>query len=744
VVPWRFLLLRCATSPGVPVSTVACYLRFVYWNAHHNRLSPVPAGVKVRARERDLGVYDDVEAEAQTDDEGRVELQVRRGFEHQIDLYFELLFEGRKLDPVSNRLVTESPGAIDLDAVWSSEGAVTEDHLAGLVRDFGGQQIGTPAAPWTFRLWTDAWLRLCWWNPLRHAFMGLPEGTRVQAIDRHALGEVVLAEAKTGPDGCVHLNIPLQRAHRPDLAFRTAAPPEAPFADMASGAWTSVRDGAVGLPLLWESHAAFVLGDPTARGYWANFASATIGHADNPYVFDLLGEAPKARHGTLARPLIDGVQLWEAWRQLLEGARHSIHIEMMLYFDDAMGRRFTDLVLRKAAEGVDVRLMIDVNTSKTIHQLVVAEKLWAKLFQVLTPEEREARIAALEATDSHEAERGQIDDLLRRLGQAEHLSLIDTSFAKVAPIPQADGTDLPEAYAQLEAAVPFFSIARIDHRKMIIVDGKIGTIGGQNVGWEYIYETPFDPAVPAEDEAWERWHDCSIQLEGPAVEDLQRLFRERWVGEGGDAFDLGPRLAGRPSDPDHPCFPQLNPMACGVPVTILDTTPGARFAFHQDILARIAAASREILIESPYFASRETLAALVDAARRGVRVVFIFPDERNDSVDFLYAGRMVYERLIDAGVEVYEYPRHMNHSKVAIIDGVSQIGSANLNHSSYFHHYEVVAVVDDAGFTADFRRDQFEVDLALARRIRREDIPSLLNINALAKAYVSTVVMTRF
>ena len=726
------------------MSTVLCHLRFVFYNPLQGRLCPVPAGVQARARERDLGIFDDVEAMGRTDSEGQVTLLVRRGFEQEVDLYFELLFEGWKLDWSTNQLVGEASDAHPLPEIWSSEGALDEDHQPGLILDFAGDEIGSESAPRTYRLWIDAWLQLGFWNPLRHAYVGVPPGARVEAIDRRALGPVEVASALTGPDGRVHLMIPWVAGRRQDLAFRFLAPEGGAHADLSSSTWTPATDGAIALPNRWESHTAFVQGDPTTRGYWEDFAGATIGQPHNPYVFDLLGDGPVSRHGTLARPLIDGVDLWETWRELLEGAQHTIHIEMMLYFDDPMGRKFTELLLRKAAEGVTIRLLIDIHTSQTIHQLVVAEKLWAQVFQTLSPEERAARVEELEETDFYEAERGRIEDLVEQLGAAEGISLIDSSFPPVQLAPRPDGTDLPEAYDVLEASVPFFSIARIDHRKMILVDGKIGTLGGQNVGWEYIYETPFDPMVPAEEEEWERWHDCSIRLEGPAVEDLQRLFRERWVGEGGDAFDLGPRKEGRPCDPLHPCFPCLDPQPGGVPVTILDTTPGARFAFHQEIHARIDRAQQEILIESPYFASRETLGALEAAARRGLRVVFIFPDERNDSIDFLYAGRMVYERLIDAGVEVYEYPRHMNHSKVAIIDGVSLIGSANLNHSSYFHHYEVVAMVEDPAFSEGFRRDQFEVDLALSRRIQREEIPGLLNINALAKAYVSTVVMTRF
>jgi len=82
----------------------------------------------------------------------------------------------------------------------------------------------------------------------------------------------------------------------------------------------------------------------------------------------------------------------------------------------------------------------------------------------------------------------------------------------------------------------------------------------------------------------------------------------------------------------------------------------------------------------------------------------------------------------------------MNHSKVAIVDDVSFIGSANLNHSSFYKHYEVVVAIDDAAFTARFRQRQFEVDLEHSRRIHGTEVEGLLDIRLAAKLYLENVV----
>ena len=105
---------------------------------------------------------------------------------------------------------------------------------------------------------------------------------------------------------------------------------------------------------------------------------------------------------------------------------------------------------------------------------------------------------------------------------------------------------------------------------------------------------------------------------------------------------------------------------------------------------------------------------------------------------------MIYATLIAAGVAVYEFPHHMSHCKVMIVDSATMIGSANLNRTSYRRHYEVAAWIDDPRFTAAFRRDLFERDLEVSRRIRAEDVEGLLDINAAARAYLRAVVMRFF
>ncbi len=214
--------------------------------------------------------------------------------------------------------------------------------------------------------------------------------------------------------------------------------------------------------------------------------------------------------------------------------------------------------------------------------------------------------------------------------------------------------------------------------------------------------------------------------------------------EGGPAFPIGPRSHGEGTNPGHPTFPQLPRLENGVDIRIVSTTPGAREDLRSAFLRLMDRARRELLISTPYFSSDEALDAILAAARRGVRVVLVLPDEHNDSVDFRYAARLHYEVLLDAGVEVYEYQRRMTHAKVFISDDTTVIGSANLNRTSVENHYEVAAIIPDARFTSDFRARLFDGDLPRSHRVRKRDLPALIDLNPLGEWWSRNVVQRFF
>lgn len=299
--------------------------------------------------------------------------------------------------------------------------------------------------------------------------------------------------------------------------------------------------------------------------------------------------------------------------------------------------------------------------------------------------------------------------------------------------------------------MPFFTAARIDHRKIIIVDGKIGFLGGMNVGREYLYEIPFDPTMDAEKEAqtvieepWVKWHDCFCEIRGPAVRELQKLFRERWVVEEGDLFDMGPYDMEGGTDPNHPYFPRINTEPEDIPVKIVTTTPEVRLHIHEEYISLIDNAKEQIYIENPYLTTLEIKDHLVQAAKRGVEVHYLFPDEHNDSLDFTYSARILYNEMLDAGIHVYEYQNHMTHAKVAVIDDMTVIGSANFNHSAMFNNFDVNVVIKSESIASNFKRDFFIPDIKNSRKIKKEEVPGLINIHPAAYLWLKLIVQKFF
>ncbi len=696
------------------------------------RMCPLPDGVLVRAWDRDL-VDDDPLGEARTVD-GVARIEVA-SVERRPDVYLEVVGEGRGVEAGTGRLLDGPEAgvvAIALPDRWTSLGRTASDFSPGLIRG-ARADIGTAEAPWTFRLSFDAWLRLAYWDPVTGAYLGVPAGVVVEALARRGFGGVVLGRGETGPDGTVHLELAAHQP-RPSLYFRARVP-------------TEVQDAAtVGLPAAWDSRAGHVLERPGRSGYWTRFEGSHIGRPDSPYVFDVAGAPPGLIPGNHAEPLIGGHRALAAIERAIASARHTVHVEVMFFFDDEIGRHLAELLAAKAREGVTVRVLYDKRTTADVPRHTLVSRLWATRFLELEDAERAELVARIDATRTADAERADTTALRQLLIDAG-VEVRDSAFPYVELLPTGDD-GLPPALRALEDGLPAINLGRVDHRKMVIVDGRLAILGGMNFGREYLFREPIDPTLDAAvqasqstDEPWEKWQDAKIALRGPVVREVQRLFREQWALVGGELFDLGPADLGRGTDPNHPTFPALEPQPGGVPVRIVDTTPGARFRVHQTLLALLDGARREVWISNPYFNSDELEHHLLAAARRGVRVVYLMPGiDHNDSLDFVYAARVRYARWLEAGVELYELRHHMTHAKVAVIDNVALIGSANLNHSSFYRHYEVVASVHDAAFAAQVKAELFHADLAHATRIHAADLPELLDMGLGGRVWLGAVV----
>lgn len=243
----------------------------------------------------------------------------------------------------------------------------------------------------------------------------------------------------------------------------------------------------------------------------------------------------------------------------------------------------------------------------------------------------------------------------------------------------------------------------VDHRKLMIVDDEIAIVGGANISREYLYLIPSDLSMPMDEEAkvrraagkpeaWEKWLDAAIQVEGPAVHGLVQHYCERWEAIGGSR---------------HPM--QGDPPTQGrVPVRVLAQEPGNE-GIAASYLRMAGAAEREIFVVSPYASYVPFLRVLAQAARRGVRVVLVFPGALNDVSISRDIFRALTRELVPSGVQVYENNRRMIHAKAMVIDQRwVHLGSFNCDYRSFVHDYELTLLIDDVGLAEEVMHRLFE------------------------------------
>ena len=227
------------------------------------------------------------------------------------------------------------------------------------------------------------------------------------------------------------------------------------------------------------------------------------------------------------------------------------------------------------------------------------------------------------------------------------------------------------------------SINDRDHRKLIVVDGKTGILGGVNLS--KVYETPESVGRgPDPDHAY--WVDAAARIEGPAVAEIQKLFFHTWRGQGGDP---APLRGGPEHDPPRP------PVQGNETLRIDGSAPHEhRPLYKSSIRAAIAGARRHIILATGYFVpTRDEWQLLADASRRGV-VVDLLLAGYSDVAAAVHAARIIYGKLLRAGVRIHEVHRGMLHAKVATIDGVwTAIGSSNFDRRSVYFNNEIDAIV---------------------------------------------------
>ncbi|MCL4222580.1 MAG: cardiolipin synthase [Phycisphaerales bacterium] len=225
-------------------------------------------------------------------------------------------------------------------------------------------------------------------------------------------------------------------------------------------------------------------------------------------------------------------------------------------------------------------------------------------------------------------------------------------------------------------------LARIDlrnHRKILAIDGRLGYCGSLNLADPTLFKISRGP-----------WVDMMARVEGPAAEALELIVQQDWwveCGRGGDtAFEDVNIGAYRPGN---------------VAIQVVSSGPGQTpRATHDMLLTLVYAASKELIITTPYFIPSEPMEnALIGAARRGVRVSLVLP-EKVDSLLVKHASRAYYQELLDEGIEIWLFRDGLLHAKTMSADGsVCMFGSANIDRRSFEVNFETTMFIYDAAVT---------------------------------------------
>jgi cardiolipin synthase len=221
-----------------------------------------------------------------------------------------------------------------------------------------------------------------------------------------------------------------------------------------------------------------------------------------------------------------------------------------------------------------------------------------------------------------------------------------------------------------------------DHRKLLIVDGRVGIVAGHGIAQEWT----------GNGEDREHWRDTALRIEGPIVNRLQSVFSENWIEETGEVF------AG------DEYFPALEPRG-NVEAHVAYSSPAGSVSSVELLhLVAIAAARKQVLIQNPYFLPDvEDIEVFAAAAARGVDIRIMLPgDEVTDSALVQHASHHRFGALLEKGIRIFEFRRTLNHQKVIVVDGIwASVGSTNFDDRSFELNDEISVGVVDEGIAAE-------------------------------------------
>ncbi|MEK4745311.1 MULTISPECIES: cardiolipin synthase [unclassified Bacillus (in: firmicutes)] len=345
-----------------------------------------------------------------------------------------------------------------------------------------------------------------------------------------------------------------------------------------------------------------------------------------------------------------GNDLYDALFTDIRQAKHHVHVLFFIVKNDDISRTFLKLLIDKAQEGIEVRLLLDRFGSHYLSK----ETMYS----------------------------------LQKHG-------VSFSFCHKVKFP-----------------FPFFSANQRNHRKITVIDGEIGYIGGFNIGEEYL----------GHNQRLGLWRDYHLRLTGEGIQDLQKQFLHDWLDDT-DQNLLDSSLY----------FPTQQP---GTVLHRFIPTDGAYL--QNTFLHLIESAKKELFIGTPYFIpGKKIMNALLKARKRGVQITILVPQKADHAL--VREAKFPYcRKLIQAGCNIYAFQQGFFHAKIIIVDDhICDIGTANFDMRSLYVNHEINCLLYDKHFIQEVK-SKFEEDLGRSSLLSFEDV-SPLSIIGRGKEWIGTI-----
>ena len=378
--------------------------------------------------------------------------------------------------------------------------------------------------------------------------------------------------------------------------------------------------------------------------------------------------------GNRATLLQDGAATYAAELDAIRHAKSFVHVEMYIFEGDEAGRLFADALIARRKAGVEVRVLYDgvgsLDTPKEFFEGLKREGIEVLAYNPLSPGEVVKKGAALDHRDHRK------------------LVVVDGHIAFVG------GINISHVYGPASRG-PSGSAPSHGSSGSSGPSGSKGADEKHDHGKEAIEQRP--------------WRDTQVELQGPVVAQLEKLFLQQWA-----------RQRKQPAETDARYFPAIAAAGHEIVRAIPGTPDAGVDAAYVALVSAIESAETRVRITNAYFVpAKELREALEAAAHRGVDVRLILPSH-SDTAVVVEVGRSYYEELLDAGVRIFEREDRLLHAKTATVDGAwSTVGSTNLDYRSLSHNDELNVVVLGPDFAVRME-DAFAGDAAHSREITRE------------------------